>query len=175
MNEMQTNTTPQNQNKSSLSPESSDEEEQSVGRQQSSFGSNNSNASLNILIIEDFAQSSSFMSSSLKFCRAASSTIAPSAAEALEILETQDIKFDIILCDVMLGTMSGIEVIRKIREMEVRKDWNAHIIIAMSADEEFSEACMEAGASLFLHKHAKPMAHVFRIVDEIQENRRKSV
>ena len=174
MEGIRTTSAVKNPTQSPPSPESSDEERQSVGSRQSSFGSNNSNASLNILIIEDFAQSSSFMSSSLKFCRAASCTIAPSATEALEILDTQDIKFDIILCDVMLGTMSGIEVIRKIREIEIKKGWNAHIIIAMSADEEFSDACVEAGASLFLHKHAKPMSHVFRIVDEIQENRRKS-
>lgn len=154
------------------SPPSSDEEDANV---LDLLQSNNFDMSLNILIIEDFKASSTIMSSSLKFCRSATCVVANSGAEALEILVSESIKFDVILTDVMMPNMTGIELIGKIRALEIERAWNKHIIIAMSADAEYSDDCMTAGATLFLHKHKKPMLGVFKVLDDLRNSRRSSI
>jgi len=134
-----------------------------------------SDCALNILIVEDFEASSTIMSSSLRFCRSATCVVAKSGSEALILLRTGSTKFDVILSDVLMPEMNGIELITKIREFEVATCCPQHIIIAMSADEMFSESCIKAGATLFLHKHKKPMCGVFKVLDELRKSRRSSI
>lgn len=131
--------------------------------------------SLNILIIEDFEASSTIMSSSLRFCRSATCVVAKSGSEALELLRAGTNEFDVILSDVLMPEMNGIELIKRIREFEIATACSPHIIIAMSADEMFSDECMRAGATLFLHKHKKPMCGVFKVLDELRKSRRSSI
>lgn len=69
--------------------------------------------------------------------------------EALELLLTQEGEFDLILLDVQMPELSGLEVIRQLRERGVDTP-----IIAISADDspDSRARCDEAGADDFLPK-----------------------
>src|SRR6476646_9903996 len=59
-----------------------------------------------ILIVEDFDMTSSFLSNSLKFCRAAKCVCASTAEEAMQIISERGV-FDLILTDVMMSGIGG--------------------------------------------------------------------
>jgi CheY-like chemotaxis protein len=124
-----------------------------------------------IIIVEDFHQSSSFISSTLRFCRSANCTVCTTAEDALAVLEKREDRFDVIMTDVMLPGMNGIELIRSIRMLEQSKQWKSNLIIAMSVDTSYETAAMAAGASFFLDKHMSPMKKLFDILDSSQPRR----
>ena len=77
-------------------------------------------------------------------------TLTGDGQEALDIL--QDRRFDLILMDMQMPVMGGLEASRRIREME---SGNRHMpIIAMTANatEADRQACLEAGMDDFLAK-----------------------
>jgi two-component system, OmpR family, alkaline phosphatase synthesis response regulator PhoP len=73
-----------------------------------------------------------------------------------------DFKPDVILMDIMMPIMDGIEAGRKIKEDPKLKD--IHIIYLTARAEEFSEiAAFEAGADDFISKPIKPRPLISRI------------
>lgn len=122
-----------------------------------------------ILICEDFDLTSSFLSNTLKYCRAAHCSICKSGEEALALISESG-KFDLIITDVMMKGIGGVEFIKRVRILENEKNWKPQIIIAMSADEANSESAMAAGSNLFLFKYSQPMAHIFSVLDSIRSN-----
>lgn len=86
--------------------------------------------------------------------------IARSGPEALKVsLEFQP---KLILLDIMMPQMDGIETCRNLREVEELKD--AIIVFLTARSEEYSEiAAFEAGANDYIVKPIKPRALVSRI------------
>lgn len=81
--------------------------------------------------------------------------VANNGVEALEKLSSGD--FDIVLMDIQMPEMGGLEAIRKIRRNE--RDTTEHCpIIAMTANvlKDDIDACLQAGADEFLPKPVTP-------------------
>ncbi len=79
---------------------------------------------------------------------------------ALDILERKPI--DIVLMDVDMPEMDGIETVHRIREMENIKDIPVMFFTAM-ATQETVEACMKAGMVDYIVKPYKPEELVERL------------
>lgn len=120
-----------------------------------------------ILILDDFEASSTVLKDSLRFCRSADCTVVASGEHALELLAEQG-TFDLILSDVYMPGMNGIEFVRAVRAMEKAQQWRPQIIISMSAEEEKAAECLAAGSTLFLFKLDNPIKHIFRVLDELR-------
>lgn len=74
---------------------------------------------------------------------------------------------DLIILDIIMPEMSGLEVCRKIRDMEGYQDVPIMLLTAKSADEDKQEG-MEAGADLFLPKPISPQ-RLLQLVDEAMQ------
>lgn len=139
----------------------------SSSEQQDDDDDDNNQATNSILIIEDFAMTSKILSNTLKYCRSAVCTSCKNAIEALEKIEKHG-AFDLILTDIMMKPITGIEFIVRVRAMEKEKDWKPQMILAMSADESNSHAALDAGATLFVAKFSSPMTKVLSILDDLR-------
>lgn len=130
-------------------------------------GNDDSTVANSILIVEDFSLTSKFLSTTLRYCRSAECTTCSDGVKALTKIEEHGV-FDLILTDIMMDPMSGIEFITRVRAMEAAKGWKPQIILAMSADEDKSEEALAAGASIFMDKYSSPMAKIFSILDDLR-------
>ncbi len=90
-------------------------------------------------------------------------TVANNGQEVLELIEQQ--AFDLVLMDVQMPVMGGIEAARAIRAREARRSWvmsgelwMSLPIVAMTAhaSEEDKLACLEAGMDDFITKPVRP-------------------
>jgi CheY-like chemotaxis protein len=88
-----------------------------------------------------------------------------SGSAALELL-CRD-RVDLIILDVIMPEMSGLEVCRKIRAMETYQDVPIMMLTAKSADED-KQPGMEAGANLFLPKPISPQRLIQLVDDAVQ-------
>lgn len=72
--------------------------------------------------------------------------------EAIEIIKKNDV-FDMILMDIQMPVMDGVEATRKIRSLPIR-EYTEVPLIALTADddEEIRKMCIKAGADDFLKK-----------------------
>jgi len=86
---------------------------------------------------------------------------------ALELLSRD--RVDLIILDIIMPQMSGLEVCRKIREMETYNDVPIVMLTAKSTDEDKQQG-MEAGANLFLPKPISPQ-RLIQLVDEVVQAR----
>jgi two-component system alkaline phosphatase synthesis response regulator PhoP len=78
------------------------------------------------------------------------------------IEEAKDFLPQLILMDIMMPKMDGVEACRKIREIPKLKE--SYIIFLTARSEEFSEiAAFEAGADDFITKPIKPRALISRV------------
>ena len=94
--------------------------------------------------------------------------VANNGREAVEAIKRQD--FDVILMDVEMPEMDGLQATAAIREME--KDRQTHIpIVAMTAHAVigFRERCVEAGMDNYIPKPVQPN-ELFDILDAISAN-----
>jgi two-component system response regulator (stage 0 sporulation protein F) len=73
----------------------------------------------------------------------------PSGEEALDMLEKED--FDVLLLDIKLTGMSGLEVLRKVKE--VKPDLIVIMITGFGYDEELIARCREYGCSGYIGKN----------------------
>jgi CheY-like chemotaxis protein len=89
----------------------------------------------------------------LKIWRDIKPEVAMSGAAGLEILREGKLKPTVVLLDIKMPGMSGIEVLRKIREDDSLKTLLV-VILTHSKLESDKEAAMNAGANSFLHKAA---------------------
>ncbi len=84
-------------------------------------------------------------------------TVAANGEEALEswvVAETADTPYDLVLMDVQMPKLDGIETTRKIREREAVRHAHRTAILALTANTltEDRQACLEAGMDGFLVK-----------------------
>jgi len=86
---------------------------------------------------------------------------------ALDILSRD--RVDLIILDIIMPEMSGLEVCRKIRAMENYQDVPIMMLTAKSADEDKQQG-MEAGANLFLPKPISPQ-RLIQLVDNAVQSR----
>ncbi len=120
-----------------------------------------------ILIVEDFKQTSNFLSNTLKYCKSALCVCAVSGEDALAVMRERG-RFDLILTDVMMTGMGGIRFVRRVRSFERERNWTAQTIVALSADEANSDPALAAGASVFVCKYDSPMERIFSILDGLR-------
>ncbi|MFK7788292.1 MAG: response regulator [Phycisphaeraceae bacterium] len=99
-----------------------------------------------VLVIDDFASDRKLMSHWLT--QAGLSVMGASNARGA-MVQVQEQIYDMLLVDYKLGTSSGIELIRELRETQFTAP-----IIAMSSDEsaEAEQGMLDAGADLFMKK-----------------------
>ena len=92
----------------------------------------------NILVIDDDPLVLKTLTKYLKLC-GYSVTKASSGAEALDSVKAS--KFDLIICDVRMSVMSGVETLRKIRELEGENKTSvpAIVITGYAGDESFRQ------------------------------------
>ncbi|MFH1304195.1 MAG: response regulator, partial [Planctomycetota bacterium] len=121
---------------------------------------NETKQSLNILVAEDTPANQKVITAILKK-RGHNCVIANNGREAIECLRSKS--FDIVLMDVQMPTMDGLQATAKIREQEVQS--NDHIpIIAMTAYAMRGdrEKCIAAGMDSYISKpiNAKKLIHL---------------
>ncbi len=90
-----------------------------------------------------------------------------SGPEALELLSQE--RFNLIILDIIMPEMSGLEVCRKVRDMENYQDVPIIMLTAKSADEDKQQG-MDAGANLFLSKPISPQ-RLIQLVDDAVQSR----
>jgi CheY-like chemotaxis protein len=83
-------------------------------------------------------------------------TLAEDGRQALDLLERQ--RFDLVLLDIRMPGMDGIEVTRRIRRLERERSETPVPIIAITADadEATRDACLAAGIDAVLAKPVVP-------------------
>jgi CheY-like chemotaxis protein len=82
-------------------------------------------------------------------------SVAQNGAEAVR--KFRDERFDLILMDVQMPEMDGLEATRRIREMEQENGTRIHIIAMTAFDQEGDrQRCLEAGMDGFLSKPTDP-------------------
>ncbi len=87
---------------------------------------------------------------------------------ALKIAE--EVKPDLIILDIMMPVMDGVETCRRMREIEKLK--NVFIIFLTARTEEYSEvAAFDVGADDYINKPIKPRALLKRIDAMLRRNR----
>jgi two-component system alkaline phosphatase synthesis response regulator PhoP len=87
-------------------------------------------------------------------------TAAHNGKEALEIAENTH--FDLIILDVMMPEVDGVEVCRELREKEAYK--NSLIVFLTARSEDYSQiAGLEAGADDYIAKPIKPRVFITKV------------
>lgn len=104
-------------------------------------------------------------------------TVASNGIEALEWCDRQT--FDLILMDMQMPQMGGLEAARAIRGREARRTWSKNGVVwrpvpifAMTAHtgEEDRQRCLEAGMDGFLTKPIRPV-EVFAMLERVNRPR----
>src|SRR5574343_494372 len=92
-------------------------------------------------------------------------TVAEDGAQALALLTPPEVPFTLILMDMQMPVMDGLEATRRIREFEAAQGRRRQPIIAMTANamEGDREACVEAGMDDYVSKPIKADALYERI------------
>ncbi|PIP80583.1 MAG: hypothetical protein COW84_04445 [Gammaproteobacteria bacterium CG22_combo_CG10-13_8_21_14_all_40_8] len=76
------------------------------------------------------------------------------------IQKAQNHKFDLIICDMHLPDMDGVEIITKIRQMPLHK---TTLIIVVSSDAEGGKQAMNVGAKFYVLKPVDPKTFLVNI------------
>jgi two-component system, NarL family, response regulator NreC len=126
---------------------------------------------IKVLLVEDFSITIKFLSQALRASRSSIVYTAVSGAQALQLLCNNG-PMDILLVDLVMSGMSGVELIKKVRDLEQDFVWNRERIVAMSAEVTLRDEALQAGADEFLDKFSSPIKHIIRIIDEITIQKR---
>ncbi len=111
---------------------------------------------LHVLIVEDNILNQKFAAAVVKKMGYKADIVA-NGLLGLEAYKTK--KYDLILMDIQMPVMNGIEATKAIRRIELEEGKDEHIpIIAVTAFamEQDRKNCMEAGMDAFLAKPYKP-------------------
>ena len=97
--------------------------------------------------------------------------IANNGKEAVKLYEKEG--FDLILMDVQMPEMDGLEATEKIRKIEESADGHIPIIaITANAFEEDKKRCLAAGMDAYITKPIK-IAELFGIIEEVLNQKEK--
>lgn len=106
---------------------------------------------MRILLVDDDRIFTDLLSSSLSARGLDDVTLAHSAEEALELVESQRVPFDCFLLDIMMDGIDGVELCSRLRQR--RECRSAPIIMITSADAaRHMERAFQAGATDFMRK-----------------------
>jgi len=119
-------------------------------------------SSANVLVVDDSLTMRSFVVAALE-AEGFEVAIAKNGFEALVLL-AQDRPFRIIITDVNMPTINGLEIVRKVRENPNRKE-TPIIIISTDGRDTDREKGMKLGANTYLVKPFKPEA----LIKAVQE------
>ena len=115
-----------------------------------------------ILIVEDEEALSKAMS--LKLTKEGFEvSVAYNGEDGLKLIESE--KIDLILLDILLPKMNGIEFLKKLRENDTYKDIQTIILSAASDMEKIADA-MEGGVYIYLVKDKTKMDDLVNMVKE---------
>ena len=79
--------------------------------------------------------------------------VAETAADGIEAIEkVRSGSYNLILMDIQMPKMDGIEATRKIRELERTEDRTAAIIVAVTGGGAKQDRCIEAGMNAYFEK-----------------------
>ncbi len=95
--------------------------------------------------------------------------VAKNGADAIERIKKEN--FDLVILDIMMPDMSGIEVCEKIKKNEVKKHTPIVFLSAAADDIDLRKAVFDAGAVDFISKPFKASCILERI-DSIFKNKR---
>ena len=121
---------------------------------------------MNILLAEDNLINQKFALKALEM-KGHNVLVANNGAEAISLWENEE--FELILMDVQMPQMDGLEATRQIRSKEINKnDGKKTLIVAMTAHamKGDREKCLDAGMDGYLTKPIRP-TRLFSIVDEL--------
>jgi len=104
---------------------------------------------INILVVDDSAILRKMVIASLKEIVGANFSEASSGLEAIEQLAIN--KYDIVILDLNMPDIHGMEVLRFIRSHEMYKNLPV-IILTTRSDDQSKEAAIEAGATVYMTK-----------------------
>ncbi|MBU1726355.1 MAG: response regulator [Candidatus Omnitrophica bacterium] len=94
---------------------------------------------------------------------------AASGEEALELVKKED--FDAVLLDVVMSGMSGLEVLKKLRE--TKPDLIVILLTAIGYDQKMIDKCMEDGCSGYIGKSI-PVSQIIASIKLFIESKKRS-
>ncbi len=121
---------------------------------------------LRVLLVEDNPVNQEVMSEILKM-RGFPVTVADTGEKAVEMLQMVPYSFDLVLMDVEMPGMSGLEATKIIRQKE--KSYGLHIpIIGLTAHatNAYKQECLKSGMDLYLSKPVRP-EKLFESIDHL--------
>ncbi|MEX0798058.1 MAG: response regulator [Bacteriovoracaceae bacterium] len=110
---------------------------------------------INILVVDDMNTMRKIVKNSLRKLGFVNFNEAVNGVEAWKILNSGDIKFDLIVSDWNMPKMTGLELLKKVRGEEVFKSLPFLMVTAEGEQEQIKEA-IGAGVSNFLLKPFTP-------------------
>lgn len=129
---------------------------------------------LEILLVEDNPVNQELALRLLKKRSAYQVTVANNGSEALDLFDSK--RFDVILMDMQMPVMGGVEATEAIRAREMRRSWvisqgfQRVYIIAMTANvmDSDRDRCLDAGMDDFVPKPLRP-DELFAALDKVKE------
>ncbi|MEL6823461.1 MAG: response regulator, partial [Calditrichota bacterium] len=104
---------------------------------------------LNILVVEDNRMNQQLIKKVLAAC-GCDVTVANNGEKALKIFQKNS--FDLILMDLQMPVMGGIEATKKIRKLEIPSEKTPIVALTANVTHKDRAACFEAGMDAFLGK-----------------------
>ncbi|MBM3555067.1 MAG: response regulator [Alphaproteobacteria bacterium] len=101
------------------------------------------------MVVDDQIQTRNMISDSLRSLGIGRTYVCGDGDEAIQMLARGDMKIDVIVCDWMMPKMSGIEVLRRVRESHPGLPF---LMVTAKADVESVKAAKIEGVSAYVIK-----------------------